>query len=101
MLVCFAPLYGDYPINCHIIWKTFLVNMSVTTTMTAEVIYATKEDEHKDVCAKLPTDIGTDYTFKRKIVWFNAIGFLIMHLAAVYGLYLAFFVKGRTFAWGK
>ncbi|EEZ98125.1 acyl-CoA desaturase 1 isoform X2 [Tribolium castaneum] len=35
----------------------------------------------------LPQDIGTDYTFKRKIVWFNAIGFFILHLLALYGGY--------------
>lgn len=34
----------------------------------------------------LPADIGTDFNFKRKIVWKNAIGFLFLHLLAVYGL---------------
>lgn len=28
------------------------------------------------------------FEFRTKIVWFNAIGFLIMHIAGVYGLYL-------------
>lgn len=27
--------------------------------------------------------------FRRQIVWFNLLGFLALHLAAVYGLYLA------------
>ncbi|KAG8267263.1 hypothetical protein J6590_055454 [Homalodisca vitripennis] len=29
--------------------------------------------------------------FRRKIVWFNALGFLALHIAAVYGLYLGIF----------
>lgn len=33
-------------------------------------------------------DVTPKYVYKRKIVWFNAIGFLILHLTAVYGLYL-------------
>lgn len=28
------------------------------------------------------------YVYKLQIVWFNAIGFLVLHLAALYGLYL-------------
>lgn len=31
---------------------------------------------------------GTDYSFKRKIVWFNVIGFILLHIAALYGLFL-------------
>uniref|UniRef100_A0A1B6FRL5 Fatty acid desaturase domain-containing protein n=1 Tax=Cuerna arida TaxID=1464854 RepID=A0A1B6FRL5_9HEMI len=38
--------------------------------------------------------------FRRKIVWFNALGFLALHIAAVYGLYLGL-TRGRllTFLW--
>lgn len=36
----------------------------------------------------LPSDIGTDYDFKRQIVWSNAIGFLVLHLCCLYGCYL-------------
>ncbi|XP_068622369.1 (11Z)-hexadec-11-enoyl-CoA conjugase-like [Battus philenor] len=32
--------------------------------------------------------IGTDYSYKHKVVWKNAIGFLIMHLFALWGLYI-------------
>ncbi|XP_050294239.1 acyl-CoA Delta-9 desaturase-like isoform X2 [Anthonomus grandis grandis] len=44
-----------------------------------------------DYLGKLPAEVGTDYTFKRDIVWFNAIGFLILHVAAVYGLWVMVF----------
>lgn len=33
-------------------------------------------------------EIGTDMDFKREIVWFNAIGFLALHLAGLAGLYI-------------
>lgn len=40
--------------------------------------------------------------FKMKIVWFNTIGFLILHVASVYGLYLAVTsTKLLTLAWSK
>lgn len=55
----------------------------------------------KSTHLKLPKEIGTDYTFKRKIVWFNAIGFLIMHLCALYGYYLCSQTKWKTFVWSK
>lgn len=45
--------------------------------------------------------IGTDFSFERKIVWKNAVGFLILHLMALYGLYLCFFVKSATVIWRK
>lgn len=38
----------------------------------------------------LPADIGTDFTFKRKIAWFNLIGMTLLHMAGVYAIYLAF-----------
>lgn len=51
---------------------------------------------------KLPQDIGTDYTFKRQIVWKNVLGFIVLHLAAIYGLYLSLFkAKGFMFFYGK
>ncbi|XP_013173898.1 PREDICTED: acyl-CoA desaturase-like [Papilio xuthus] len=45
--------------------------------------------------------IGTDYTYKHKIVWKNAIGFLILHLLALWGLFI-FFTGGvgiKTALW--
>lgn len=39
----------------------------------------------------LPSEIGTDFNFKREIVWSNAIGFLVLHLCAVFGVGLGLF----------
>ncbi|KAJ8718946.1 hypothetical protein PYW07_016502 [Mythimna separata] len=49
----------------------------------------------------IPKVIGTDYSYKHKIVWKNAIGFLIMHLLALWGLILIFtgYVKWQTILW--
>lgn len=54
----------------------------------------------KEVGAKtpiLPSQIGTDFNFKRQIVWKNAIGFLILHICAVIGLFLTF--SGHAKLW--
>lgn len=34
--------------------------------------------------------IGTDYSYRHEIVWKNAIGFLILHILAVWGLFIFF-----------
>lgn len=51
----------------------------------------------------IPKVIGTDYSYKHKIVWKNAIGFLIMHLLAAWGvgLILTGYVKWQTILWSK
>lgn len=51
----------------------------------------------------LPGDIGTDFTFKRKIAWFNLIGMTLLHMAGVYGLFLACVgqVQWRTMLYGE
>lgn len=38
----------------------------------------------------LPSQIGTDFSFKREIVWKNLIGFVILHLFALYGTIITF-----------
>lgn len=46
----------------------------------------------KEIGAKtpiLPSQIGTDFNYKREIVWTNALGFLVLHLCALIGLVLA------------
>ncbi|XP_063926211.1 acyl-CoA Delta-9 desaturase-like [Zophobas morio] len=48
---------------------------------------AIKEQLENNEKTLLPQEIGTDYTFKRKIVWPNAIGFLVLHFLAFYGVY--------------
>lgn len=47
-------------------------------------------------------DVSPKYEYKMEIVWFNAIGFLILHLGALYGVYLGFTrAKLLTVLWGK
>ncbi|XP_055594368.1 delta(9)-fatty-acid desaturase fat-7-like [Uranotaenia lowii] len=38
----------------------------------------------------LPSEIGTDFNFKREIVWKNVIGFAALHVCGWIGLHLAF-----------
>lgn len=48
----------------------------------------------KEIGAKtpiLPSEIGTDFSFKRKIVWSNALGFLFLHILALIGVGLGLF----------
>lgn len=51
----------------------------------------------------VPSEIGTDLKFKRKIVWPNAIGFLFLHIAALYGVGLSLFgyAKALTTLYSK
>lgn len=37
---------------------------------------------HKPI---LPSEIGTDFNFKREIVWWNSIGFIFLHILALIG----------------
>lgn len=57
---------------------------------TAETLpYDEALNKLKEVGAKtpiLPSQIGTDFNFKREIVWKNAIGFLALHICAVVGV---------------
>ncbi|KAF2893319.1 hypothetical protein ILUMI_12875 [Ignelater luminosus] len=55
--------------------------------------------DNYDTHLKLPAEIGTDYNFKRRIVWFNALGFLALHLAGLVGYLLCFKAKLLTIAW--
>lgn len=54
---------------------------------TTKELKLTNIDEHSE---NLNSEIGTDFNFKRKIVWFNAIGLTFMHIMAVYAFYLLF-----------
>ncbi|CAH1726323.1 acyl-CoA Delta-9 desaturase [Aphis gossypii] len=47
------------------------------------------EKDRKDVDVQQSNDSKkSEYVYRRQIVWFNTIGFLVLHLGAVYGLYL-------------
>lgn len=61
------------------------------------------DDYTKDDPAILsePTKIKTDWNFKREIVWKNVIGFLMLHLAALYGIYLFGTAQFATVFWSK
>lgn len=67
-----------------------------------------KEENYKDtidVNQKQDDDNNgkpAKYVYKLQIVWFNAIGFFILHLAALYGLYL-FLTSSMvlTMVWSK
>lgn len=54
-----------------------------------------------DTHLKLPKEIGTDYSFKREVVWFNAIGFLMLHLCGLIGLYMCGVCHTFTIIWSK
>lgn len=57
--------------------------------------------ENYDTHLKLPAEIGTDYNYKRRIVWANAAGFLALHLAALYGYYRCLFAQPLTILWSE
>ncbi|XP_028026222.1 acyl-CoA desaturase-like [Bombyx mandarina] len=77
--------------------------------MTAEVQNPKSVDENGNLNGTTKFDsflistkyIGTDYSYKHQIVWKNAIGFLILHLLALWGVILI--VTGnialKTFLW--
>lgn len=57
-------------------------------------------DKLKEVGAKTPilaSEIGTDFSFKREIVWSNAIGFLILHIAALIGIFMGLLGYARIY----
>lgn len=58
---------------------------------------------HKVESGLVTKYIGTDYSYKHQIVWKNAIGFLILHVFALWGLALIFtgIVSWKTSLWGK
>lgn len=57
-------------------------------------------DKLKEVGIKtpiLPSQIGTDFNFKRQIVWKNAIGFLMLHICALIGVFVALLGYARIY----
>lgn len=61
------------------------------------------ENKHKTDCAPVRKYIGTDYSYKHKIVWKNVIGFIILHVFAIWGLGLMLTgtVSWKTSLWSK
>lgn len=70
------------------------------TNVDEDEVESTKDNSSSSI---LPADIGTDFTFKRKIAWFNLFGMTLLHAAGLYGLVLAFagHVNWRTCFYGK
>ncbi|KAG4074343.1 hypothetical protein HA402_008752 [Bradysia odoriphaga] len=66
------------------------LNSSATDhVMSANLSHEKELEKLKEIGAKtpiLPSEIGTDFNFKREIVWPNAIGFLLLHLCALVGV---------------
>ncbi|XP_045767207.1 acyl-CoA Delta-9 desaturase-like isoform X1 [Maniola jurtina] len=62
-----------------------------------------KTKDKSDDCNEiiLTKRIGTDYSYKHQIVWKNAIGFLFLHLMALWGLGIIFTggITFKTFLW--
>ncbi|XP_049870764.1 acyl-CoA Delta-9 desaturase-like isoform X1 [Pectinophora gossypiella] len=58
-------------------------------------------DNEKLSILKLKKKIGTDYTYKHKVVWPNVIGFIILHVLFVWAIFLLITgrVKLMTFLW--
>nr|XP_021195974.2 acyl-CoA Delta-9 desaturase-like [Helicoverpa armigera] len=69
------------------------------TTKAKDLKGFSKTDNSREF--HIPKVIGTDYSYKHTLVWKNAIGFLIMHLLALWGVILAFtgFFQWRTILW--
>lgn len=67
------------------------------TELVENCSYLSHTDElnkFKEVGAKtpiLPSQIGTDFNYKRQIVWFNAIGMTMLHITGIIGIGLAMF----------
>lgn len=76
-------------------------NSTLETAVADDLKHKTENLSHdetlnklKEVGAKtpiLPSEIGTDFNFKRQVVWPNAIGFIVLHLCALVGVLLVMF----------
>jgi hypothetical protein len=64
-------------------------NWALKSMEILEKDLAAAEKDRKDVDGQRSNDPnGSEYVYRRQIVWFNTIGFLVLHLGALYGLYL-------------
>lgn len=88
--------------------KDFDVDVSTLGPAVNEVLKETTAlphdkalDKLKEVGAKtpiLPSEIGTDFSFKRQIVWKNAIGFLALHICAFIGFGMSLLGYARFYS---
>lgn len=83
------------------------LNPSATDeVMRANLSHEKELEKLKEIGSKTPilaSQIGTDFNFKRAIVWPNAIGFLLLHLCALAGVLITLLgmVDIRTTIYGK
>lgn len=70
------------------------------TAITASTNKDNKDDPKSELTQFKP---GNQKSYKWDIVWFNLIGFAVLHLATLYGYYLMFTgeVKFATLLWSK
>lgn len=71
---------------------------TLDTKTKADLVNTTCALSHDDALHKLkevgsktpilPSQIGTDFSYKREIVWKNALGFLALHICALIGVLL-------------
>lgn len=82
-------------------------NTTLNPSTTEHLKETTKHLSHDDALNKLkevgaktpilPSQIGTDFNFKRQVVWKNAIGFLVLHICALIGFGLSLFGFARVY----
>lgn len=75
-------------------------------TVTEKLAHDAALTKLKEIGSKtpiLPSEIGTDFNYKRQVVWPNAIGFLILHLCALVGMIIPLFgfADVRTLVYGN
>ncbi|XP_035441200.2 acyl-CoA Delta-9 desaturase-like [Spodoptera frugiperda] len=77
-------------------------NMETKTPSSNDLKNPMKDGNvNKEETMEIPKVIGTDYSYKHTIVWKNAIGFLIMHILALWGVGLLFagYMKWQSLVW--
>jgi len=88
----------------HNILRNISVKLSTKPSQESSVSKGDTKDETqtKTVGKRDILEERRSKPFKTEIVWFNAIGFLILHIGMVYGIYRAiFYAKWMTSIWGK
>lgn len=102
----FVDAYEDEPdFDAHATTLNSTVSDELKST-TEHLAHDETLSKLKEVGAKtpiLPSQIGTDFNFKREIVWKNAIGFLALHLCAVIGIGIGLlgYAKLYTYIYSK
>jgi len=79
-------------------------NYDLDKIVNSSLTHEEKLTKLRDVGGKIPIVssqlIGTDFNFKREIVWKNVFGFALLHLAGLIGVFLAIYADVRTTIYG-